>query len=47
MVSALKEKHIPVEYIEFAEEAHGFRNNENIETALNSELAFYKETLSL
>jgi dipeptidyl aminopeptidase/acylaminoacyl peptidase len=47
MVSALKGKHIPVRYFEFAEEAHGFHNNENIETALNSELNFYRETLSL
>lgn len=47
MVSALKGNHIAVKYNEFAEEAHGFRNNENIETALNSELAFYKETLRL
>ena len=47
MVSALRENNTTVEYFEFKEEAHGFRNNANIETALNAELLFYKKNLSL
>ncbi|MBL4607658.1 MAG: S9 family peptidase [Pseudomonadales bacterium] len=47
MVSALKKKNIPVKYFEFAEEAHGFHKNKNIETALNSELRFYRDVLHL
>jgi len=41
IVTALKKKNIPVEYITFKDEAHGFRNAENVENALKSELAFY------
>lgn len=41
MVAALKAKGIYTEYITFAEEAHGFRQAQNIQRALEAELAFY------
>lgn len=41
MVEALRKKGLPVLYITFAEEAHGFRQSENIVTALEAELYFY------
>ena len=41
MVAALRLKKIPVAYISFAGEAHGFRRAENIERALEAELYFY------
>ncbi|MCB0403343.1 MAG: DUF829 domain-containing protein [Bdellovibrionales bacterium] len=41
MVAALKKKGIPVEYVPFEGEQHGFRRAESIKTALNRELAFY------
>ncbi|MCB0417457.1 MAG: S9 family peptidase [Bdellovibrionaceae bacterium] len=41
MVAALKKKGIPVEYVPFEGEQHGFRKAESIKTALNRELAFY------
>ena len=41
MVAALDEKHIPVSFITYPEEAHGFRQTENIIHAFNAELAFY------
>ena len=34
-------KKIPVSYVVFEEEGHGFRNPKNIKTALESELYFY------
>ena len=45
MVEALKAKGIPVTYITFPDEQHGFRKAENIKTALESELAFYSLTI--
>jgi dipeptidyl aminopeptidase/acylaminoacyl peptidase len=41
MVAALREKGVPVAYIAFPEEAHGFRQAANVKRALEAELAFY------
>jgi dipeptidyl aminopeptidase/acylaminoacyl peptidase len=41
MVDALKAKRLPVAYVLFAGEQHGFRKAENIKRALDSELFFY------
>lgn len=41
IVTALKAKKVPVAYIEFEGEQHGFRRAENIVRSLESELAFY------
>jgi dipeptidyl aminopeptidase/acylaminoacyl peptidase len=41
MVEALKTKGIPVAYVAFAGEQHGFRRAENIKRALEGELYFY------
>ncbi len=41
MVAALREKGIPVAYLPFEGEGHGFRRAENIKRALEGELAFY------
>lgn len=45
MVKALEAKGIPVTYITFPDEQHGFRKAENIKTAIESELAFYRNSL--
>jgi len=41
MVEALRKKGIPVAYIPFAGEQHGFRQAQNIKRALDGELYFY------
>ena len=41
MVDVLKKKHLPVAYIEFKGEQHGFRKAENIKRALEAELYFF------
>jgi len=41
MVAALKKKGLPVAYVPFAGEQHGFRRSENIQRALDGELYFY------
>jgi dipeptidyl aminopeptidase/acylaminoacyl peptidase len=41
MVAALDEKNIPVAYVLFEGEGHGFRKGENVCRALEAELAFY------
>jgi len=41
MVNALREKGIPVAYVPFEGEGHGFRRAENIKRALEGELYFY------
>jgi len=41
MVNALRKKGVPVAYIAFEGEQHGFRKAENIKRALDSELYFY------
>ena len=43
MVAALKEKGIPVAYVTFPEEQHGFRQAANIKHALNGEFYFYAQ----
>jgi len=45
MVDALKAKGIPVAYVPFEGEQHGFRRAENIARALEAELAFYGRVL--
>jgi dipeptidyl aminopeptidase/acylaminoacyl peptidase len=41
MVDALRRKSLPVAYLAFAGEQHGFRRAETIQTVLRAELAFY------
>lgn len=41
MLESLRENGLPVAYIAFEEEQHGFRKAENIRTALDAELYFY------
>jgi dipeptidyl aminopeptidase/acylaminoacyl peptidase len=41
MVNALREKGLPVAYVPFEGEQHGFRRAENIKRALDAELYFY------
>ena len=43
MVEALRRRGIPVGYLLFAGEQHGFRRAENIKRALDAELYFYAE----
>ncbi|BAW97054.1 prolyl oligopeptidase family protein [[Synechococcus] sp. NIES-970] len=43
MVDALKTKGLPVAYVPFAGEQHGFRQAENIKKALDSEFYFYSQ----
>jgi dipeptidyl aminopeptidase/acylaminoacyl peptidase len=41
MVNALRVRHIPVAYVAFEGEQHGFRRAENIRRALEAEFYFY------
>ena len=41
MVEALRAKGLPVAYVPFPGEQHGFRNAQNIKRALTGELYFY------
>jgi dipeptidyl aminopeptidase/acylaminoacyl peptidase len=41
MVSALKHKGVPVAYVTFPEEQHGFRQAVNIKRAITGEFYFY------
>jgi len=41
MVAALEQKGIPVAYVAFPGERHGYRKAENIKRALDAELYFY------
>ena len=43
MVDAIREKGIPVSYVAFAGEQHGFRQAKNIKRALDGELYFYSK----
>ena len=45
MVEALRRQGVPVGYLLFAGEAHGFRRAENIKRALDAELYFYAELI--
>ncbi len=46
MVKALKEKGVPVAYVPFAQEQHGFRRAESIIRAHEAELFFYSQLLA-
>jgi len=41
MVDAMRKKGLPVAYVPFEGEQHGFRRAENIKRALEAELYFY------
>jgi dipeptidyl aminopeptidase/acylaminoacyl peptidase len=43
MVNALREKGLPVAYVPFEGEQHGFRKAENIKRALDGEFYFYAQ----
>ena len=43
IVEALKAKRVPVAYIAFEGEQHGFRRQENIRRAIEAELSFYSQ----
>jgi dipeptidyl aminopeptidase/acylaminoacyl peptidase len=43
MVEALRAKHLPVAYLAFEGEQHGFRRSENIKRTLEAELYFYSK----
>lgn len=45
IVAALRERGIPVAYLLFPGEQHGFRRAENIRRALDAELSFYAQVL--
>ena len=45
MVEALRNKGLPVAYLPFEGEQHGFRKAENIKRALEAELYFYSRIL--
>lgn len=45
IVAALRERHVPVAYLLFDGEQHGFRRAENIRRALDAELSFYAQVL--
>ncbi|MDE2109491.1 MAG: prolyl oligopeptidase family serine peptidase, partial [Gammaproteobacteria bacterium] len=41
MVQALRAREVPVKYLTFPEEGHGFRRRETLQVTLEAELAFY------
>jgi dipeptidyl aminopeptidase/acylaminoacyl peptidase len=45
IVAALREKGVPVAYIAFEGESHGFRRAESIRRSLDAELSFYAQVL--
>jgi dipeptidyl aminopeptidase/acylaminoacyl peptidase len=45
IVDALKRKRVPVAYVAFEGEQHGFRQEANVRRALDSELSFYSQVL--
>ena len=47
IVDALKQKGVPVAYVLFEGEQHGFRKAENINRALEGELYFYARVFGL
>ena len=47
MVAALKKKGLPVAYLPFEGEQHGFRKAENVIRALEAELYFYSRVFGL
>ncbi len=47
MVSALRAKQVPVDYLLFEGEGHGFRRADTVVQALEAELGFYQRTFRL
>lgn len=47
MVEAVKKAGVPVAYVTYPEEGHGFRSSQTIQHQLDTELAFYREIFSL
>jgi dipeptidyl aminopeptidase/acylaminoacyl peptidase len=47
MVGALRRKGIPVAYVAFEGEQHGFRQSQNIKKAIESELYFYSKVFGI
>jgi dipeptidyl aminopeptidase/acylaminoacyl peptidase len=47
MVAALESKGLPVDYVTFPQEQHGFRRAETIARSLEAELAFYTRVFAL
>ena len=47
MVNSLEKKGIPVVYVKFPDEGHGFRKSENIIRAMEAELSFYSDVFNL
>ena len=47
MVAALRKKGVPVAYVAYAGEGHGFRRAENIIHSQQAELAFYAQVLGI
>ena len=47
MVDALRRRSVPVAYVEFAGEGHGFRQADTIRKSIESELYFYGEVFGL
>ncbi len=45
IVEALRDRRVPVAYLLFEGEQHGFRRSENIRRALDAELSFYAQVL--
>lgn len=45
VVSSLAANHVPYDYVEYADEGHGFRQRENNIDAWSKELAFYRKSL--
>lgn len=46
MVAALEQRGLPVHYVAFAGEGHGFRDADNVAKALTKELEFYHQVFS-
>ncbi|MGB7756136.1 MAG: prolyl oligopeptidase family serine peptidase [Salinisphaera sp.] len=47
MVEALTERGVPVAYVRFESERHGFRNADNVMTAIEAERSFYSRVLRI
>jgi dipeptidyl aminopeptidase/acylaminoacyl peptidase len=47
VVNAMRKKHLPVRYMKFKGEGHGFHMAEHIRTALEAELSLYAESLGI
>ena len=47
MVAALRESGVPVAYVAFDSERHGFKDADNIMTAIEAERTFYTRVLGI